>query len=372
MSLWRPLTGIGQYTWNIAQEWAAQGWPQAEYFYGDGWSNRAAPRQLTGRGAFKEMVKRLVPRPYETARALLQRRFDNRPAGCEVYLEPSFLPLDFDGPVVVTVHDLSHLRHAPTHPQDRVRFLEKMLPAAIERAAHILTDSNFQRAEILEVFGVAPERVTACHLGVSAQFRPRPLEACAPVLAAHELHYRGYILAVGTLEPRKNLGTVLQAYAKLPAAIRAHCPLVVAGMRGWNTAAFEPQLRALVQSGSVRALGFVDEEQLPLLYSGARVFVGPSLYEGFGLPVLEAMASGIPVIASNCSSLPEVVGDAGIQIDPQDAAALSQAIERLFEDAALWEQFALAGVQRAAGFTWSRCASVTASVLARAAGRLEP
>jgi glycosyltransferase involved in cell wall biosynthesis len=368
-SLWRPLAGIGQYTWNIAQQWAKEGRPQAQYFYGNDWSPVAAPRLSPGLGPLKRMVKRIVPRPYEITRALLQRRFDRRPPGCEVYLEPSFLPFRFDGPVVLTVHDLSHVRYAATHPSDRVRILAKLLPLAIERAAHILTVSNFQRDEIIEVFGVAPQRVTACHLGVSAEFRPRAQDACDPVLARHGLRYRGFLLTVGTLEPRKNLSLTLRAYADLPAPIRDHCPLVVVGMRGWNTASVAPRLRALVQSGAVRALGFVDEAELPSIYSAARIFLYPSLYEGFGLPALEAMASGVPVIVSNRSSLPEVVGGAGIQIDPEDAAALCLAIQRLHDDPAAWQQHALAGLARAREFTWSRCAAVTAAVLARAAGR---
>src|SRR5450631_1411633 len=162
MCLWRPLTGIGQYTLNIGRQWAQLGQVRALFFYGSGWSPLAAPRDAPGMGAFKRVVKRLLPRPYEATRAVLQRSFDRRPGKCDVYLEPNFLPYRFDGPVVLTVHDLSYLRHPETHPADRARILAKLLPPAIERAAHILTDSNFQREEILSIFGVAPQRVTAC------------------------------------------------------------------------------------------------------------------------------------------------------------------------------------------------------------------
>ena len=308
-----------------------------------------------------------MPRPYEVSRLLLQRAFDRGAGRFDVYFEPSFLPLRFDGPTVITVHDLSHVRFAQTHPLSRVRIMHKLLPAAIERAAHILTDSFFQRDEITAHFGIPADRVTVAHLGVAAEFRPRREPECAPVLQRHGLRYRGYLLAVGTLEPRKNLGMVLDAYARLPAALRQRYPLVVAGFRGWNTQALAPRLRALARSGEVRALGFVDEADLPAIYSAASLFLYPSLYEGFGLPALEAMASRIPVIVSNCSSLPEVVGDAGVQVAPQDAPGMSLEIVRLLEDAALWERHSLAGLDRSRRFSWESCAAVTAGVLERAA-----
>jgi len=369
MCLWRPFTGIGQYTLNIARAWDGDAALRPLYFYGNDWSPVAAPRDAPGLGLFKKAVKKLLPRPYETTRALLQRRFDGRPQRCDVYLEPNFLPFRFDGPSVLTVHDLSFVRFAQTHPSDRVRIMAKLLPPAIERAAHILTDSHFQRAEIIAHFGVAPERVTACHLGVAAQFRPRPADECAGVLERHGLQYRGYVLAVGTLEPRKNLVLVLEAYARLPAALRARYPLVVAGMHGWNTESFAPRLRELVRSDAVRLLGFVDEGDLPAVYSGAAAFAYPSLYEGFGLPVVEAMASGVPVIVSTASSLPEVVGDAGAQVAPDDVPGLTAALQDLLEDGALWEQRSLLGRARARQFTWEACAALTAGVLRRAAGR---
>lgn len=369
MCLRRPLTGIGQYTLNLARAWERGTALQPAYFYGYDWSAQAAPRDAAGMSRIKKLVKLLMPRPYETTRAVLQFCFDQRPGPVDVYLEPNFMPFRFDGPTVLTVHDLSYVRFAGTHPPERVRIMEKLLPPAIERAAHILTDSHFQRSEIISHFGVDPARVTACHLGVSEDFGPRTAGECAAVLDRHDLAYRGYILAVGTLEPRKNLLLVLEAYARLPESLRARYPLVVAGMTGWTTGSFAPRLRALVRSSAVRLLGFVDEAELPAIYSGAALFVYPSLYEGFGLPVVEAMASGIPVIVSDASSLPELVGDAGSQVSPQDAPALALAAQALLEDSALWEQRSRAGRARAAGFTWSACAATTAAVLARAAGR---
>ncbi len=374
VSLWRPLTGIGQYTWNLARCWAASGSLAPRYFYGRDWSADAQPRQAPGLGLVKRAVKSLVPRPYEVSRMLMQRGFDraarasDRGLGAfDAYFEPGFLPFRFDGPTVVTVHDLSHVRFAHTHPPARVRIMEKLLPPALARAAHILTDSHFQRAEILNHYGVAPERVSVVHLGVGADFRPRRENECTDVLQRHGLRYRGYLLAVGTLEPRKNLGLVLDAYARLPAPVRSRHALVVAGVRGWNVEDLAPRLRALARLGGVRPLGFVDDGDLPKLYSAASALVYPSLYEGFGLPALEAMASRIPVIVSDCASLPEVVGDAGIQVTPDDAPALTLAIEALLGDPAQWERRSLTGLERARGFTWETCAETTAGIIARCA-----
>jgi alpha-1,3-rhamnosyl/mannosyltransferase len=368
MCLWRPFTGIGQYTLQIALEWARAGGPAADYFYGNGWSDRAAPRDAPGVGTFKRVVKALLPRPYETTRAVLQKAFDRRPPGAAVYFEPNFLPFRCELPLVLTVHDLSHLRHPETHPVERVRILDRLLPPALARAAHVLTVSNFQREEILSVFGLPPERVTAVHNGVSGEFHPRTAADCAPVLARHALSYREYFLAVGTLEPRKNLAAALEAYARLSGSLRARCPLVVAGMRGWKTESFAPRLRELAQSGAVRPLGFVDEAELPAIVAGARLLIYPSLYEGFGLPALEAMASGVPVIVAARSALPEVVGDAGVQVDPLDVDAMARAMEDLHGDEGHWQRRAAAGLERARSFSWSESARRTAQVLARAAG----
>jgi glycosyltransferase involved in cell wall biosynthesis len=370
MCLWRPITGIGQYTLNIAREWARMGMPRAEYFYGVGWSPLAGPRQAQAMGAIKRIVKAIFPRPYGVATALLQRSFDARSGPFDVYWEPNFLAYRYDGcPLVAVVHDLSHVRYPQMHPSQRVRDLDERLPATLERAAHILTDSHFQRQEIIDCFGVAPERVTAVHLGVSESFHPRDAAQCRAALDAHGLTYRGYLLAVGTLEPRKNLDMVLRAYACLPQALRERLPLAIAGVTGWNTETLQPQLRALARSGSIRRLGFVSDEDLPVLYSAARVFVYPSLYEGFGLPPLEAMASGVPVIASNVSSLPEVVGDAGVQIEPSDEGALCEAIRALHDDPDAWQRRSQAGLERARLFTWGRTATSVAEVLASAARR---
>ena len=164
---------------------------------------------------------------------------------------------------------------------------------------------------------------------------------------------------MGTLEPRKNVLTTVLAHSRLPARIREACPLVVAGMKGWHTRTITRALEQAQSRGDVRLLGHVGEDELPLLYSGAAMLSYPSIYEGFGLPPLEAMASGVPVAASNRASLPEVVGDAGILLEPEDVEGLTAVMLRIVDDAAFANDLAARGIARAKSFTWTRCAALT-------------
>jgi alpha-1,3-rhamnosyl/mannosyltransferase len=237
--------------------------------------------------------------------------------------------------------------------------MNDLMPEVIARASHIVADSEFTRGEVIGHYGARPARVSAVPLGVADHFRPVPHERCAAILAKRGLEPGRYLLALGTIEPRKNLATTIAAYAGMPPALRARFPLVVSGMEGWGGALLSPAMREPIARGEVRLTGYVPQDELPALYSGARAFVYPSLYEGFGLPPLEAMACGAPVIVSSSSSLPEVVGDAGLLVEALDAAALGHAMQSLVDDGALRERLAAQGIARAARFTWRACAERT-------------
>ena len=170
------------------------------------------------------------------------------------------------------------------------------------------------------------------------------------------------MLSVGTLEPRKNIPVLIDAYSLLPAALQRQFPLVLVGMRGWLNSGLEARMKPLVERGVIKPLGYVPDAAMPLIYSGAAAFVFPSLYEGFGLPPLEAMACGVPVISSQSSSLPEVVGDAGILVDPQNVDAIADSLHRVLEDHAFAEELAQKGIRRAARFSWKQTAVETISV----------
>jgi glycosyltransferase involved in cell wall biosynthesis len=171
-----------------------------------------------------------------------------------------------------------------------------------------------------------------------------------------------YLLAVGTLEPRKNLQVALEAFASLPASLRERFPLVLVGMKGWKTSALEQKLAPMVASGQVRQLGYLSRQDLATVMAGATAMVYPSVYEGFGLPPLESMACGVPVIASNVSSIPEVVGDSGLLIDPSDAQALALKMVQLLEDEVLRSQLADRALARSQLFSWAKCTDQTVDV----------
>ncbi len=245
--------------------------------------------------------------------------------------------------------------------------MSELFPKALERADHVITDASYVRQEIIDEFGVAPERITSVPLGSREIFHPRSREQCRQVLQERGLDYRGFVLCVGTLEPRKNLELAIRAYSALPERFRRRRPLVMVGMRGWLTSKLESLMQPMVASGEIRPLGFTSDEDLAVLYAAALSLVYPSLYEGFGLPPLEAMASGTPVIVSDRSTLPEVVGAAGVQIDADDEAGLRDALLRFDEDPAFWQQRAEASLVQASQFSWERCARETLAIYRKVA-----
>jgi alpha-1,3-rhamnosyl/mannosyltransferase len=280
----------------------------------------------------------------------------------DVYHEPNFLPLKFDGPTVITVHDLSWIRHPETHPEVRVKAMNRYFEPGLRQANAIITDSTFVKQELMQVFGVSERLISVVPLGVESLFQPLRAAQTQAVLAQHQLKHGNYFLAVGTLEPRKNLGLALTAYMQLPERIRSVNPLVLVGMKGWRTTALEEQMAPLVRSGQVRQLGYLSRPELATLIAGSMTLVYPSIYEGFGLPPLEAMACGVPVICANASSLPEVVGDTGILVDPYDESDLRRAMMRLAEDKRERAILGQLARERSHQFTWSRCADETQAV----------
>jgi alpha-1,3-rhamnosyl/mannosyltransferase len=265
-------------------------------------------------------------------------------------------------PTVVTVHDVLALR-APQYFSRviRMNFRATGVPT-IRSASAVITGSEYSRGEIVELMGVAPDRVSVVPLGLDARFRPAPLEP--ETLAERFGITRPYVLCVGTLEVRKNLAGALRAFARLGDAGRDH-QLVVAGGRGWMNADFAALLEPM--RDRVVVTGYVDDDDLVGLMSSASCFLYASFIEGFGLPPLEAMACGAPVVSSRGGSLEEVCGDAALLVDPHDTEAMAAALDRVLGDRALAGELRRRGLARAGGYTWARCAAGTARVY-RAAG----
>lgn len=359
-----PLTGVGQYIRHLMAAIEARGDVEARYFYGSHWRHEAVASSVVAIDGVKRVVKKVVPYPYIVSRMGQRLIFSGgmRMAKPHVYHEPNYVAFPWRGPLVVTVHDLSFVHHPESHPKDRLAHLARYLPATLERAAHVITDSETVRREAIAHFGLDPRRVTAIHLGVGREFIPRTAESTAPVLAKHGLAHGGYVLSVGTLEPRKNLALAIRAWASLPAEVRNGRPLVVAGMKGWLNDSLMALVEKLERDAVVRFLGYVTQEDLPVLYAGALAMAYPSRYEGFGLPVVEAMACGVPVVTSSASCLPEVAGDAALLVDPDDEAGMADALRSLLGDEALRADLATRGAARARSFTWERCADETVTI----------
>lgn len=213
------------------------------------------------------------------------------------------------------------------------------------------------------------EKITAIPLGVSAQFAPASVTELTSCLARHGLTFKRYALCVSTLEPRKKIANLLQAYECLPARVREQYPLVLVGSSGWLSNTLHATIERLAAQGWLRYLGFVPEADLPALYAGAQAFVYPSIYEGFGLPVLEAMASGVPVVTSIFTSLPEVTQGAARLVDPDDIDALALGIHTALCDEAWRATACETGLEKARNFTWSRCVGQTIDVYRQVAAK---
>lgn len=363
-ALLSPWAGVGQYTAELAAQLVQHEGVEPEFFYGIGWSPAVRSAPLPGAGPWLALARRWVPFSYSLRRAMQNRRFGRhvRRSRFSLYHEPNFLPLDFDGPIVVTVHDLSWIRFPQTHPPERVRALDRHFQRGLARADRVITDSGHVRTELIETFGLPGEQVRAIPLAASEIFVPVPASVARPRLAPYGLQPGQFFLSVGTLEPRKNLPRVVQAYRSLPEPLQSRLPLVLVGNTGWSPGPLEQALRPLIANGRVRRLGYLPQPDLAIVTASALALVYPSLYEGFGLPPLEAMHCGVPPIVSTASSMSEVTGDAALQVDPADPQAIAAAMTRLAEDTSLRRRLGETGRARAASYSWRRCAGETIEV----------
>jgi glycosyltransferase involved in cell wall biosynthesis len=271
----------------------------------------------------------------------------------DIFYSPDFVlpPTLHSTRTLLTVHDLSFLHFPDAFVPSLREYLARVVPRSVARADRVLADSESTCDDLIAHFGAPPEKVQVLYSGVDARFHPEKEPGEQKRLRNKYGVASPYILSVGTLQPRKNYVRLIRAFASLQLA---DLQLLIAGGRGWL---YEDIFAEAEKHGDrVHVLGFVDDADLPALYRGAALFAFPSLYEGFGIPPLEAMACGVPVVCSNASSLPEVAGDAALMIDPLDTDGLAKAMVRALEDADLRQEMTDKGLTQAARFTWEAAA----------------
>lgn len=383
-----PLAGIGRYAWELAAGLGQAEGVDLKLLSWGRWQAMPALREQVARAQWGQEAGNTVPGPaslaqrtkrhlkgwlgsqpsvaalYEAARAQLNRqalRSLEKAQPTIVHGPDYFAPVS-DYPTAVTIHDLAVLLYPQTQPAARVRRFEMLIRAAINNHFTIFTVAHSVAREMQEHLAIPAHRIHVTHNGVGKAFCPVAAPIRAAVLNRYGLPDGQYTLSLGTLEPRKNLVGLMDAYDRLPKTLRHQYPLVLAGGKGWNDEALLHRMEQAKAAGWLRVLGYVPESDLPALYAGARLFAYVSLYEGFGLPVAEAMACGTPVITSDCSSMPEVAAGAALLVNPLDVDAIAAGLQRALEDEPWREQARARGLARAAELSWTSTVNATLAV----------
>jgi glycosyltransferase involved in cell wall biosynthesis len=344
----RP-TGIEIYSQRLIQSLLALDSPHHFRLY-----FRDAPPSDT----FPKAELRLIPLPCLWTHLRLSWEMIRQPPDV-LFVPAHVLPPVHPRASLVTVHDLGYLHFPQAHPWPQRLYLDLSTRWNAHAAAHILADSEATKADLIARYAISPDKVTVAYPGYDETLDPVHDRARIEAVKDRYDIASDYFLYLGTLQPRKNLPRLLRAFA----ALKPKSVLVLAGKRGWLCDDLFAQVDRLNLEGRVIFPGYIPEDDKAALLGGALAFVFPSLYEGFGLPVLEAQACGCPVITSDSSSLPEVAGDAAILVDPQDIAALTAAMERVAADLMLQKSLIERGYANVRRFSWTTCAQITLSVI---------
>ena len=388
-SLEGPLTGIGQYTYHLAKGILAS--PDIEDLKfqvhgklrepeslmaacGNSVSGVRPPsaklsipnqllgkaRSIAGRSNLAvELYRRLMPR--------LERYTLRHYLKSDIYHSPNYILPEFPGKTVVSILDLSTYRYPEHHPQARVQFVNGHIERAVKTADHIITISEFVKAEIIERFQVPESRITVTYLGADSRFRPMSEPEFNEQASGLGLGYKDYFLFTSSIEPRKNLDRLLDAYLAYRAESTEHpLPLIITGNPGWKSQHTHERLQLLQSKGFVKYLGHVEQQILPVLVAGARAVLYPSLYEGFGLPIIEAMQSGTATMTSRGTSMEEISGDASLLVNAIDVAEMADAITSLANQPESTALLGSRGLDNAKAFSWANCANQTIEAYAAA------
>jgi glycosyltransferase involved in cell wall biosynthesis len=348
------LTGIGRYALEICKRISLLELnADFSYFYGY-YNKNLYMTDIPPSGKFTKKIKNILGRHYyikKTTREFLLflSRFSSQTF--DLYWEPNIVPIEHirSKHLITTVHDFSFLHYPECLPQENKEYLQKHFWKNIQKSDRIITGSKYIKDEVVDQLRYEADRVEVIHHGIDHEyFRRFDRSLLNGFVAAHNLPAR-FILFVGSIEPRKNLKNALLAYNSLPDAFKKEYKFVLAGFSGWKN---EEVMKIIRKEANIVYLGYLPNEDLAYLYNLASVFLYPSLYEGFGLPPLEAMACGTPVIVSDSSSLPEVCRDAAFYIDPRSIESISDGIIKVISDSELRSALTQKGVDRANMFSW--------------------
>lgn len=358
-----PLTGIGRYAFELARELQQRNDKLSlTWLHGtkvrDSLAVASESAQSVQNLKRKLQKSKTVSEIYRLTFPLL-KAWSLRNYKDHIFHSPNYYLPPAVKHCVATFHDLSVFHWPQFHPAGRVHLMQKELRKTVSRATRLLTDSQYTKRELIEFFDLPEEKIIVAPLACNEQFHPRIESETQEVLEKYRLQWRRFFLYTGTIEPRKNILTLLRAYDSLPDAVKRTFPLVISGYKGWENEELFRLFDKGEREGWLKYLGFVPGKDLPVLFSAAASFVFPSIYEGFGLPVLEAMASGTPVICSNATSLPEVAGDTALLHAPEDVDTLTSYLHMMTEDAVKRQAMINSGLERSSKFSWSLCADKT-------------
>lgn len=380
-SLLGPLTGIGQYTYQLAlQLQSAEEIEDISFLAHGRLLDFAAVMPLveasqagdeTGTSSTPSLFNRVrtaaaqntaLVRAYQAIFPLLERWATRSYSDQDLLHSPNYLLPAFRGRRVVSILDLSTIRFPEFHPPARVAMVNHAIENAVNKADHIITISDFVRQDLLSRYQLPEHKVTTTYLAADEAFAPIDETTFSNTLGGTslELGYKGYFFFISTIEPRKNLERILDAhYAYTQEMGEEALPLVIAGLPGWKSGDIHKRLQALASGGSVRYLGFVQQRLVPTLMAGARGLVYPSIYEGLGLPVLEAMQSGTAVITSRDSAMSEIAGDAAVTVNPASVGEIVNAMVEVSQSDEKVDILVERGIRKSQSYSWQRCARST-------------
>jgi len=358
------MTGIGQYTYNLFLNLAKETSVDCRYYHNGLILNSIEVNnfnRLKKNDYFnniKAFIRDKVPYSYEIQWLYKKNQINKviKSSNFDIYHEPNFISYPSKCKTINTIHDLSWINFPAYHPKSRVNFMNKHIKETIKKSSRLIVDSNFVKKELVNNFDINHEKIDVIHLA-STMSNIKPIKP--KHIFFNNNRNNSYILFVGTLEPRKNLNNTIDAYIKLPKEIKNQYPLIIAGGYGWNFSKVLEKIKLLSITENIIHLGYVSKNELCYLYKYAYCFIYPSFYEGFGLPVIEAMSLSTPVITSINSAMDEITQNSAIKVKPEDINDISSKLKFLLDNPSEATKYGILGEERSKVFSWKKCAKET-------------